>query len=305
MSYYSIKNLALLSGIKPHTIRIWEQRYDLLTPMRTDSNFRYYSLDDVKYLIRLAGLNLAGNRISALAEKTKEEIQDEFLELRTRTKNPEVYVQSLLIDMLKLDEVGFKKNLKSIQSKIGFDDTCTKVCFRLIEKCNLVLTKRNMPSGYEHFAHALIRNYIISQLESSTVEPKTNAKTFILFLLENDFREFALQYCACKLKQMGHKVIYLGLGVSPDNILELNADFKIDYLLTTTHKSHTDNKIKKHFKKITDALDTGTLFVVNSFEAESLIQDNKIGTSKALTSDEALIDFLNTDFNATTDKQVA
>lgn len=305
MSKYSIKDLALLSGIKAHTIRIWEQRYDLLTPLRTNSNFRSYHLDDLKYLIRIAGLNLAGKRISALAEKTREEIADGFTMLRLESMSPEIHVQSLLIDMLDLDEIGFRKNLKSIQSKIGFDDTCTKVCFRLIEKCNLVLTKRKMPSSYEHFAHALIRNYIITQLESSTFKPNPNAKTFVLFLLENYFHESALHYSTYKLKQSGHRVIYLGLGVSPDNILELNADLKIDYLLTTTHNSLTDRKIKKRFKKITEALNKGTVLVVNSLNAESLIEGNKKGTSKALTSDEALLEFLNTDFGSQSDRQVA
>jgi len=95
MANYSIKDLALLSGIKPHTIRIWEQRYELLKPHRTDSNFRSYSKDDVQYLIRLAGLNLDGNRISTLATKSRQEIVDGFESLCSSTQNTAVYVLKL------------------------------------------------------------------------------------------------------------------------------------------------------------------------------------------------------------------
>lgn len=292
-----------MSGIKPHTIRIWEQRYNLLSPMRTDSNFRNYAKEDVKYLIRLAGLNLDGNRISTLAEKSRQEIKQEFQELKDQSANADVFVQSLLIDMLNLDEESFIYNLKLIESRIGFENTYYKVCLKLIEKCDVVLTKRKILSCYQHFAQALMRRHLVvkhSRLASDLTQP--GAKTFVLFLLDIAYHECALLFAAYKLKSIGHRVIYLGIDVSPENLSEIQESMEVDYLYTAVLNTVASKKIKNGISKIKVDPDNPALLVVNSPDAAFLLSDFDNDQGVALSSTDSLKEFFET-ISLNADKQ--
>jgi len=283
-----------MSGIKPHTIRIWEQRYDLVNPERTDANFRCYNTRDVVYLIRLAGLNHDGHKISSLAEKTREEITSDFDELKMRATNPEFFVQCLLINMLNLDQVSFMANLALSQSKIGIDETCTEVCFKLIEKCNQVLTKRKINSCYEHFAHALIRNHFLSnQIELKNSDLNRNGKTYVLFILESDFHECELLYASYKLRKAGHQVIYLGFKINADHINEIARDIPVDYFLTTINTFSSKKKIENNIKKILAELDDKSTLIIHSKNADKLVPQESKAKCISLTDLAEFKSFLN------------
>jgi len=281
-----------MSGIKPHTIRIWEQRHNLLTPTRTESNFRTYSPEDVRYLIRLGGLNANGHKISALANMSREDITKEFEDLRSRTMNPEVFIKCLLIDMLNLDERSFKHNLEFTQSRIGFDDTCTEVCLRLIEKCSLVLSKRKVASCYEHFAHALMRDHFLKQrVEPLNVPRDFEAKTFVLFLLESDSHECGLLFIAHKLRCFGHRVLYLGFDIRPENLKEISEVEHVDFYVTTVHEFIPKAKIKRSIKKMCDEMSDAATLVAIGKEAESFLPEGHNAAHISMSMAEALINF--------------
>ena len=73
---FSIKNLEHLSGIKAHTIRIWEKRYNLFEPERTETNIRLYNLDSLQKLLNVSMLYKNGFKISKIARMEVNEIKD-------------------------------------------------------------------------------------------------------------------------------------------------------------------------------------------------------------------------------------
>jgi len=165
-----------------------------------------------------------------------------------------------------------------------------EVCFEVIEKCNLVLTKRKMHSAYEHFAHAMFRNHLLSQTPDAPAD--SNAKTFVLFLLEGDFHECPLLFSSYKLKQLGQKVIYLGLSVSPENLVEVCKDVEVDYMLTTMYSQTKQKKIISQLRKIIDGITDNTKLVVSAYFANSLMSEEKKDSCILLSSIEEHRQFL-------------
>jgi len=134
MASYSIKELENLSGIKAHTIRIWEKRYGIIKPARTDTNIRYYCDSDLKRLLNIAILNRVGIRISDISKLSDPEMTDKVMSVAADSTNSESNIENLIIAMVEMDEYKFDKILSRYIMHEGFENTVIKIIFPFFEK---------------------------------------------------------------------------------------------------------------------------------------------------------------------------
>jgi DNA-binding transcriptional MerR regulator len=150
MGKYSIKELEQLSGIKAHTIRIWEKRHNLISPQRTDTNIRYYSDDDLKKIINVSMLNHHGVKISKLATMTLDEINEHILKITESMSETSVYIDQLVVAMVDMEEERFEKILSTLFLRFGFERTITEVVYPFLEKIGVLWQTKNIITAKEN-----------------------------------------------------------------------------------------------------------------------------------------------------------
>lgn len=233
MIKYSIKDLEKLTGIKAHTIRIWEKRYNLVDPSRTATNIRFYSDEDLKRLLNVSILNRYGFRISNIVSMTNEELNNKLMDLSSKDPVFNHEVESLVLSMIEMDEQRFDKILSSSIIKFGFESTITEVLHKFLEKIGVLWQTGTITPAQEHFVSNLIRQKLILAIDGQHVTPHTNAKTFLLFLPEQEYHEIGLLFFHYLIRKHGHQVIYLGQNVPIADLPEIASIRFFDFLFTS------------------------------------------------------------------------
>ncbi|MEI6577501.1 MAG: MerR family transcriptional regulator [Bacteroidota bacterium] len=236
-AHYSIKDLEKLTGIKAHTLRIWEKRYGILQPERTPTNIRYYSDFDLKKLFNIALLNKQGFKISLLAKLSDETLNEKVVSLSQADTNDNQQLDSLLSAMVELDEIKFEKLLSKAIMNLGFEETLVKVIQPLFEKVGLLWQTGAVNSAQEHFLSNLIRQKVIVAIDGIMVNSVPNAKTFFMFLRDGEWHELGLLILAYIVKKSGHKLVYFGQSLPLDCLSEAIKSNNPDYLLTSITSS--------------------------------------------------------------------
>jgi DNA-binding transcriptional MerR regulator len=230
MGKYSIKELEQLSGIKAHTIRIWEKRHNLISPQRTDTNIRYYSDEDLKKIINIALLNHQGVKISRLANMSLEEINQHILNMTETIAETSVYIDQLVVAMVDMEEERFEKILSTLFLRFGFERTITEVVYAFLEKIGVLWQTKNINPAQEHFISNLIRQKIIVAIDSLPMV-SNNAKKMVLYLPENELHELGLLFCHYIARNAGIKTFYLGQNVPFEDLLSVVDVHKPDILV--------------------------------------------------------------------------
>ncbi|MEE4197090.1 MAG: MerR family transcriptional regulator [Bacteroidales bacterium] len=233
MASYSIKELENLSGIKAHTIRIWEKRYNLIVPSRTDTNIRYYCDQDLKRLLNIAILNRQGIRISEIAKLSDEELGERVVNLSIDAGDAERNIEQLVIAMVDMDEVKFDRVLSRYIMNKGFEDAVVKVFFPFFERIGILWQTGSINPAHEHFVSNLFRQKLMVAIDNNMVADNQNAKKFILFLPEGEYHELGLLFYNYLIRKTGQKVYYLGSSVPFNDIVETSKMVDADYLFTT------------------------------------------------------------------------
>src|SRR5665648_485037 len=231
MMQYSIKDLEYLSGIKAHTIRIWEKRYQLLDPIRTDTNIRSYSDEDVRRILNVALLVKNGYKISTVASFDEAKLQAEVLRTTRNSINPEKNIDQLLLQTVNLDPFRFEQLLNEIISERGFSKTMQQVIFPLFERIGVLWQTGSIFAAHEHFVSNLVRNCIIS--ETSKFKSMESAKTVLFFLHENEWHELGLLYSNFLAAQAGLRSVYLGQNLPFGDLANLLINSKFDFVCTS------------------------------------------------------------------------
>ena len=180
MSIYSIKDLERYSGIKAHTLRIWEQRYNLLAPNRTDTNIRTYCNADLRHILNVSFLNNQGLKISQIAKLSPEEILAQVIEITENTIIPSVQTESLVSAMIAYDEELFEKTFSTCCKKIGFEKTMTDVIYPFLKKLGIMWHTGMATPGQEHFVINLIRQKIIVAIDKTVTNTVKKKKKFLM-----------------------------------------------------------------------------------------------------------------------------
>ena len=220
MNSFTIKDLENLSGIKAHTIRIWEQRYHFLKPKRTDTNIRKYSNEELKTILNIALLNKYGFKISHIDKMNPEEIHDKILSLGDARAVQERLINSLVQEMADLDMEKFEKILNAQIAAKGIERTVMQVIFPFLEKIGILWQTGNINPAQEHLVSNIIRQKLVLGIEK--VVPATRIeKTVLLFLPEDEHHELGLLFLDYLLKSRGAKTIYIGANIPIADVEEV------------------------------------------------------------------------------------
>lgn len=241
MGNYSIKDLEKLSGIKAHTIRIWEQRYNLLTPERTETNIRTYGDAELKKILNVSLLVGGGYKISHLSKLSDSELNNELQQIYGSVKEKlvdtavNIKINSLIVAMIDLNEELFDQVFSTSVLKRGFFDTITQVVYPFLAKVGIMWTVNEINPSQEHFISALIRQKVLVAIDG-LMKPAKTAEKYLLFLPENELHELGLLFAHYLLKSSGKQVIYLGQNVPQmdvETVLRIAAPEKCLTFFTT------------------------------------------------------------------------
>jgi MerR family transcriptional regulator, light-induced transcriptional regulator len=245
VAVYSIKDLEMLSGIKAHTLRIWEQRYHIIKPKRTPTNIRFYEDDDLRQLLNISILNKNGYKISRIAAMKAAEINEAVNRLSAGTFEDAVQIDALTISMMELDEAKFETILASNIRALGFERTMLEVIYPFLDKLSLLWLTGSIHPVQESFISNLVRQKLIAAMDalSVTVNP-THA--FILYLPEGETQELSLLFLHYLIKKRGYRVLYLGQNTSLADLAEACAIFPCDYVLTIISETFTRQSVQQY-----------------------------------------------------------
>lgn len=259
MSTYSIKDFEQLSGIKAHTLRIWEQRYNLLQPKRTDTNIRFYDDDDLKLILNVALLNDSGMKISKIACMATSEVRQEVMRLTERSLTHDDQIHALTICMIEMDEERFDKILSTNILKLGFEQTMLNVIYPFMSKIGLLWQTGAINPAQEHFISNLVRQKLIVAIDGQITQ--NGGKKFLLFLPEGELHEISLLFASYLIKSKGHKVIYLGQSTSNDDLLSVFKLHQPDYLLTIITTSPSSEYVQDYVTALSERFTSSQILV--------------------------------------------
>ena len=256
MNIFTIKDLENLSGIKAHTIRIWEQRYKFLKPSRTDTNIRYYSNDELKKILNIALLNKYGFKISHIDKMNEGEVREKILSLTQVQAQHERIVNELIQCMIDLNIDKLENIIDNYIQTRGIERAITQIIFPYMEKIGILWITNHINPAQEHLVTNVIRQKLIVGIESVSTSLSVN-KTILLFLPEGEYHEIGLLFMYYLLKSRGVSTIYLGANV-PLNDIEYVVNLKKpDYLYTHLtaggHNFNFDKFIANMNKKFSNA----------------------------------------------------
>lgn len=236
MTRFTIKDLENLSGIKAHTIRIWEQRYSFLKPSRTETNIRYYSNEDLKTILNISLLNRVGFKISHISKMTSGDLKARVAALNITGVHQEKIVNELISAMVDLETIGFEKLLEKQISINGIEKTIIKIVFPFFERIGILWQTGHINPAQEHLTTNIIRQKLIVGIDQSKPIVKIN-KSFLLFLPEKEHHELGLLLVYYLLRKKGADVFYIGANVPLKDAQFVAQAKKPDYIyihLTST-----------------------------------------------------------------------
>lgn len=211
---FSIKDLENLTGIKAHTIRIWEKRYNLLSPNRSDTNIRNYSLASLQKLLNISFLYNNGYKISKIANLSESDIPIKVREIASRAKVEDHAINAFKLSMLNFDQVLFYNTYNNLIEHKSFKKVFYDVFLPLLNEIGLLWQTDTITPAHEHFLTSHIKQKILINIERLQIlEPKPESKTFILYLPDNEVHDIGLLFINYELRSKGYHTIFLGESV--------------------------------------------------------------------------------------------
>ena len=232
MSNYSIKDLEHLSGIKAHTLRIWEQRYDIINPKRTDTNIRTYDDQDLKLVLNISLLKEHGYKISEIAKLSNEELSKEVIAISDKKLNYPDQIHALTIAMIDLDEERFEKIMSTNILQFGFENSMVNIIYPFLSRIGTLWLTGSIGPAQEHFITNLIRQKTIVAIDGQVVKETSNTKKYVLYTPEGEMHEMGILFANYILRARNNKVIYLGQSMPFDELKFVCDLHRPDYIFT-------------------------------------------------------------------------
>jgi len=246
---FSIRDLENLSGIKSHTIRIWEKRYNLLSPERTDTNIRTYDLSNLQKLLNVTLLYNNGLKISKIAKIPESDISLRVRELVAKNSAKNHAINAFKLAMMNFDHAMFQKTYNSLLSERSFRDIFWDVFIPLLEELGLLWQTNTIGPAHEHFITNLIKQKIYTSTEKlQAIEPTKDDKIFVLFLPENEIHEIGLLFLNYEILLRGYKTIFLGQTMPMEYLDDLENYYTNLVYLSYFTVAPTKDKIEKYIK---------------------------------------------------------
>ncbi|REG94103.1 MerR family transcriptional regulator [Flavobacterium aquicola] len=246
---FSIKDLENLSGIKAHTIRIWEKRYNVLQPMRTDTNIRLYSLPSLQKLLNITLLHDYGYKISKIATFADEKIVEMTLEIISNKNAKNHAVNAFKMAMMNFDQELFSNTYNWLMEDKSFKEIFHQVFIPLVDEIGLLWQTDTITPAHEHFISCLVLKKILVNIEKAEeVKPIKTDKVYVLSLPLNEIHSLGLVYLHYEIVSNGYKVIYLGESLPLTNLKDLKKHFNsivfLSYFSVQPDREYVDDYVK-------------------------------------------------------------
>jgi DNA-binding transcriptional MerR regulator len=252
VAVYSIKDLEKLSGIKAHTIRIWEQRYSILAPQRTKTNIRYYQDEDLRTLLNVALLNKNGIKISKIAKMKEEELAEKIAAISEINFEDGTQLDALTISMIEMDENKFDRIINTNIDQIGFERTMMEVIYPFLDKLSLLWLTGSITPVQENFISYLIRQKIISAINVTPLSSGSEVEKIILYLPEGERQELSLLFMHYLLKSRGRHVLYLGQDISLSDLVDANRIQKPSFIFTMITETFAKEPVQNYVDRLAE-----------------------------------------------------
>ena len=246
---FSIKDLENLSGVKAHTIRIWEKRYNLLKPKRSKTNIRHYDLNNLQKLLNISFLNSNGFKISKIAALDETELAPKTRELAIMGKNDSQAIVAFKLAMLNFDQILFYNTYNSLLEEKSFRTIFYEVFIPLLFDFGMLWQTNTISPSHEHFLTVHIKQKILVHIERlQSTDPRPSTKTVVLFLPENETHDLGLLFINYEILSLGYHTIFLGENIPLNNLKYINKLYDdIIYISYFTIKP-SDNDIYDYLK---------------------------------------------------------
>jgi MerR family transcriptional regulator, light-induced transcriptional regulator len=294
LSRYSIKDIEKLTGIKAHTIRIWEQRYELVHPHRTDTNIRYYDDEQLKKMINISILIRNGKKISHISKLSDDAMKQATIQTLENQHAGEEFFQvqtdALLISMIELDEQHFEKIISTSTLRYGFENVMLKILIPFLHKVGLLWTSGEISISQEHFITNLIRRKLLVAIDGQVTNIRREEK-FLLFLPENELHEIGLLFAKYLIRSRGYRIVYLGQSVPLQDVIQISGHYKPTFLLTYFTLGFGQQEVINNVKAISEKLPDTSLLICGP--GVTYTDVSQYPTTRILYTVDELLNFLN------------
>ena len=248
MAKYKIKDLENLTGIKSHTIRIWEKRYNILEPSRTETKIRTYSDDELTHLLTVSMLNRNGIKISKIAKLSQEDMNKLLWDIKVN-KEPEFSMDKLIMALISLDENLFNKTLQSLIDTEGLESTFTQHLIPFLDRIGIMWLIGSINPAQEHLISNLIRQKVISEIDKQTL-PVDKSSPVVVYLPEHEWHEISLLFYQFLLREKGVKTAYLGQSLPYPALQECIEKLKPKAILSSWLTAVDSKFVVDYFKRL-------------------------------------------------------
>ncbi len=291
MAVYSIRDLEKLCGVKAHTIRIWEQRYGIIKPNRTDTNIRYYQDADLNLLLNIVVLNRNGHKISKIAKMSKEEIVEKVTAISEVNLDLDAQLDELTLAMVEMDEYKFDRILTANIDKLGFEKTMLQVMYPFLDKLSVFWLTGSISPIQENFISNLIRQKIIVAIDKQPFNENAQTQKFLIYLPEDENQELSLLFMHYLIKSRGKNVIYLGQNISLEDLFDACRIHRPDFIFTMITESFAKLPVQKYVDTLSQSFHFCQI-LLSGYQVVSQNVQSK-GNVMVLSSLNETISFLN------------
>jgi DNA-binding transcriptional MerR regulator/methylmalonyl-CoA mutase cobalamin-binding subunit len=272
MGEYKIRDLETLTGVKAHTLRIWEKRYGLIRPERTDTQIRTYSDHELVTLLNVALLNKNGLKISKIARMTPEQLAAKVVELKN-DRPSDSYTEMLILALVELDELLFNATFGAVVKEFGLEKAFASCIVPFFERIGVMWLVGTINPAQEHFISTLIRQKVIVEIDKLPVPPRQEHPV-VLFTPEHEWHEIGLLFYNYILRSMGIYTVYLGQSVPFDSIVDVVAKMQPSALVTSWVTA-VDKKFMKHYFEELENKANGATLIAGGFQLADIDESLK------------------------------
>ena len=293
LAVYSISDLAKLSGIKAHTIRVWESRYGIIVPQRTATNIRYYQDEDLKRLLNIALLNKNGIKISKIARMSEQEISSKVGAISDLDQAHETQLDALTLSMIEMDEYKFDRILETGIAEKGFERAMIEIIYPFLDKLSLLWLTGSVNPAQENFISYLIRQKLIVAIDRLPLVRNTHRPKILLYLPEGEFQELSLLFTLYLMRARQLRAIYLGADTSRSDLADVYRLHQPAYFFTMLSENFTREPVVNYTDELLRTF-PGAHLLVSGYQvaAQRLASSERVTVLSSLAQTVAFLDRL-------------
>lgn len=291
MAVYSISDLEKLTGIKTHTIRMWEKRYGLIRPKRTPTNIRYYNDDNLRFLMNVVLLNKNGIKISKIASMSPEMISSEVSRLTaSKEENRDNVIDAITLAMIDLDEVKFNRLVDQSIEERGMEATTQELLFPLLDKMGMLWIAGSIKPAQENFMTMMIRQKLIAAINSFSTDHYEDKTKFLIYMPEGETQELSFLFIHYLLLSRGYRVINLGPNISIPDIQDAYKIHSPKFIFTMINEAQSKVELNAYLSDLERHFSQSTI-LVSGYQAA--IQNFKVPkNTRVLSSMHQMLEYL-------------